>query len=61
MSTVSELFRDSVIHKKYGETHDVKRVYADLSPDLSKLKDNQSVCWGDGRTFYFPLTEKPEA
>ena len=25
---------------------------------MSKLKDNQCVCWGDGRTYYFLLTEK---
>lgn len=58
MTTISDLYRYSVINKKYGETHNIERIYETTSPDLYKLKDNQSVCWGDGRTFYFLLTEK---
>lgn len=44
--------------EKYKDTHTIERVSTSLECDLTKLKDNQSVVFGDGKTFYFLLTEK---
>lgn len=30
----------------------------DLECELSTLKKDESVCWGDGETFYIVLTDK---
>ncbi len=57
MATISELFRDSVIHKRFGETHNIKRVKMG-EVDLSKLGENDTYLRGDGMTYLFILTEK---
>lgn len=43
-------------YKKWEGTHMVTPVLG-TRPDLRKLKDNESVCWGDGKTFHFKLTK----
>lgn len=49
---------DVDVKKLYGKTHTFKRIYSTLSPNLLTLKSNQSVCWGDGKTFCYLLTKK---
>lgn len=58
--TLAKINPDGKMEKLYGKTHTYKRVYGNLSPDITKLKNNQSVCWGDGKTFYYLLTDKPK-
>lgn len=58
MGEKTEINPDGKMERLYGKTHTYKRVYGGLSPDLTKLNLNQSVCWGDGKTFYYLLTEK---
>lgn len=41
---------------RYGQTHSIEAVKG-TSPLLSKLKENQSVIWGDGETYHFRLTK----
>ena len=55
----TEINPDGQVEKLYGKTHDIRRVYGDCHVELSNLKFNQSVCWGDGKTFYYLLTENP--
>ena len=43
--------------KKYGETHIIQIVQG-TNVCLPELKDNESVCYGDGITFHFLLIEK---
>jgi len=42
---------------KHGATHRIEAIFG-TRPDLGKLKKNQSVCWGDGKTYHFRLTLK---
>ena len=46
------------VTKLYGETHEIEAIqlegHGDI--DLTKLNKNESVCWGDGETYYFLLT-----
>lgn len=43
-------------YKKHESTHMITPVLG-TSPDLRELKPNESVCWGDGKTFHFKLTK----
>lgn len=45
------------VFKKYAGTHVIIAVHG-VRVDLTKLKPNESVCYGDGRSFYFKLTKK---
>ena len=45
------------VHQKYGATHEIKKVFA-TEVDLQTLEKNQSVCWGDGASYHWLLTEK---
>lgn len=45
------------VNERCGATHHIEKVMG-TEVDLTKLKDNQSVCWGDGETYHFRLTEK---
>lgn len=47
------------ITEKFGETHHIKKVWG-TEPDLRNLNDNESVVWGDGKTYHWLLTEKLE-
>ncbi len=40
----------------YGKTHRITPVIGTRA-DLRKLKPNESIIWGDGRTFHFRLTK----
>jgi hypothetical protein len=40
----------------YGKTHNIEAIKG-TNVDMSKLEKNQSVCWGDGETYHFRLTE----
>lgn len=42
--------------KKYEGTHTVTAVPG-VRIDLTKLKNNESVCYGDGKSFHFKLTK----
>lgn len=42
---------------KYGKTHTYERVMG-VSPKLTQLLSNQSVCYGDGKTYHWRLTKK---
>lgn len=51
---------DAEIVKDIKEKHpkfDIS-VCFDLECDLTKLEDGESVCFGDGKNFYFVLTDK---
>lgn len=39
----------------YGNTHKIEAVKG-TKIDMTKLADNQSVCWGDGENYHFRLT-----
>ncbi len=45
------------INEKYKSTHVIEAVWG-IKPRLDKLQSNQKVCWGDGETYHFRLTEK---
>lgn len=45
------------VFEKYGETHLIEKRMG-TSVDITKLKDNESVCWGDGVSYHFLLTKK---
>ncbi len=45
------------INQLYGETHTIEAVIG-TTPMLSKLQSNQSVVYGDGKTYHFRLTKK---
>lgn len=49
---------DRRILERYGKTHIIDRVQG-VKVEMNQLQENQSVCWGDGKTFYYLLTEKP--
>ena len=53
----SEDIRFNRIQARYGKTHYIKKIPGTVC-DLYTLKDNQSVCFGDGQTYYFRLTER---
>jgi hypothetical protein len=59
----SDLFIDDThadyikVMEMYGATHDVTPVIG-TQPDLRRLKSNESVVWGDGKTFHFKLTKR---
>jgi len=44
------------IYDKYFNTHKIEKVMG-LEIDLKSLKDDESVIYGDGETFYFKLTK----
>jgi hypothetical protein len=44
--------------ERFGATHKIE-VYAGTTPLLSALKPDQTVCWGDGKSYHFRLTENP--
>ena len=54
---IATIYREAVIQKEYSKTHNIKRVYGDCEVNLKQLDDNQFVLMGDGRTFYYLLTE----
>jgi hypothetical protein len=43
------------VREKYGKTHKIEAVKG-TKIDMTKLTDNQSVCWGDGESYHFRLT-----
>lgn len=45
------------VNECWGKTHHIEKVWG-TTVEMSSLKDNQSVCWGDGETYHFRLTEK---
>jgi len=49
---------DKQMQERWGKTHTFKRVYSKKKVNLDKLRSDQSVCWGDGKTFYYLLTKK---
>ena len=46
------------IQEHWGDTHTIAKV-SGVEIDLRMLKDNESVVYGDGKTFHYRLTEKP--
>jgi hypothetical protein len=45
------------VYEKYGKTHLIeKRMGTKI--DMTKLKDDESVCWGDGKSYHYLLTKK---
>jgi hypothetical protein len=44
------------VFKKYEGEHMVTAVLG-TRPNLQKLAKNESVCWGDGKSFHFKLTK----
>lgn len=44
------------VREKYGKTHKVEAVKG-TKAILAKLAKGQSVCWGDGQSYHFRLTE----
>lgn len=44
------------VFAKYEGTHMVTARLG-TKVDLTKLKDNESICFGDGKTFHFLLTK----
>lgn len=44
------------VFQKYESTHMIKARLG-TKIDLTKLKDNESICYGDGKTFHFLLTK----
>lgn len=62
MATIDEVFKAANIQEKYGKTHDIQKVFPKnkkgFNVDLSKLEKNQSICMGDGETFYYLLSKK---
>jgi hypothetical protein len=46
-----------IVLEKYGKTHFIEKRNG-TSVEVGTLKPNQSVCWGDGRNYYYLLTEK---
>ncbi len=58
MDENNEITNDfQAVHDKYGTTHDIKKVYG-VEIDLRNLNPNECVCWGDGATYHWLLTEK---
>lgn len=45
------------VTERYGETHTIEAVLG-TTGELEDLEDNQSVCWGDGKSYHFLLTKK---
>lgn len=45
------------VYDKFGKTHTIEKRMG-TSVNMEELKDNQSVCWGDGISYHFLLTEK---
>jgi len=58
--SISEIDPDyQKILEKYGETHTITLVYITTrGVDLRKLKPDESICMGDGKTWYCRLTKK---
>lgn len=50
-----EIYQDRL--KKWGDTHEVTKVWG-IEVALSALPHGVSVCAGDGKNYYFQLTEK---
>jgi hypothetical protein len=57
---LQEYDKESPEYKKvfalYGKTHKIEK-RAGTAVFLPLLKDNQSIVWGDGKTFHWLLTE----
>ena len=49
---------ESEFELKWGKTHTIQKIYGSLEVNLPDLPDNQSVCYGDGKTFYYLLIKK---
>lgn len=47
------------VRQKYGDTHVITAMPASHEIDLTTLDKNESVCWGDGETYYFKLYKRP--
>jgi hypothetical protein len=45
------------IEHKYGKTHNIKKRKG-TEVDLTHLNENESVVWGDGKTYHYLLTKK---
>jgi hypothetical protein len=47
------------VFEKWGKGFDIEAIGGKrgLKIDLSKLNNNESVCWGDGKNYYFKLTK----
>lgn len=43
------------VREKYGKTHTIEAVKG-TKVVMAKLAKNQSVCWGDGKSYHFRLT-----
>lgn len=59
MNTDSNTKVENDVFAKFGATHTIEK-RSGTSPTLTDLADNQSVCYGDGKTFHYLLTEKPK-
>jgi hypothetical protein len=46
-----------LVEHRYSKTHHIKKMFG-TDVDLRNLEPNQSVCMGDGKTYYWLLTEK---
>lgn len=55
ISSNNEDFKN--VSKKYGATHKIEPVHG-TKVIFKNLSDNQSVCYGDGKTYHFRLTKK---
>lgn len=44
------------VREKYGKTHTIEAVKG-TKVVMAKLAKNQSVCWGDGESYHFRLTD----
>jgi hypothetical protein len=45
------------VFERYEDTH-IVTPRKGVRVDLRKLKPNESVVWGDGKTFHFKLTKR---
>lgn len=43
------------VKEMYGATHEIEVIYG-TKAKMSNLGPNQSVCYGDGKSFHFRLT-----
>ena len=45
------------VNDRWGKTHTIAKIMG-TDVDLRNLKDGESVCYGDGKTYHFLLTAK---
>ena len=50
--------REKLVRELYGDTHHITKVMG-TEVNLRMLANNQSVCAGDMKTYYWLLTVKP--